>query len=329
MKTINNFKGYEEFLNYIDNSKLSSSKQKSIITIFKKIRVWETATNSNIENWDKDYLTQLCKSGVKLKEDDYLSYKNIIKSRLDRLAGGIVGTSYSGLYNAISAMNYLLINYFKKDIEFSIGEFEIVRKHRVEDLFKRDEIIKICNSLTNPQDKYLIYGLFCGIKGREFSDLLQLQSKDVNMKNKEIYLPSGKVIKMDEYMEDILTDVLDPIYGNLYYKLDKSGDGFRTTNEVIELNPSSPYVFKVKPVGESNGMGYMSVPGFQTRLQSLSSLVNRNLKGVAIYRSGALHEMKTIKQDWKQKEIEDFIKNSNWEISASTAQMAFNSLYNE
>ncbi len=53
-------------------------------------------------------------------------------------------------------------------------------------LFTKQEIIDICNSLVNVQDKFIIYGLFSGIRGNKYEDLVKLKVKDINF---DVYRP--------------------------------------------------------------------------------------------------------------------------------------------
>jgi len=47
--------------------------------------------------------------------------------------------------------------------------------------FTINEIQNICDSLINPQDKFIIYGLFKGLYGKAYSDLLELKIIDLDM----------------------------------------------------------------------------------------------------------------------------------------------------
>ena len=88
-KTVVDFEKYLTDMNYI------YSKKQGLMNAFKKIELWESVTNVKIENWRKEFLIELCKNGVELKEKDYRNSK--LKSiDLIKLSGKICNSSYYG-----------------------------------------------------------------------------------------------------------------------------------------------------------------------------------------------------------------------------------------
>lgn len=61
-------------------------------------------------------------------------------------------------------------------------------------------------------DKFIIYSLFCGIDGEEKKDLLLLKKDKISFENKTITL-INRIMYMNEYMEYVLKDTLDPLFG--------------------------------------------------------------------------------------------------------------------
>lgn len=307
---------YDEFIKDIDC--YNYTKKMGLKNIFEKLCFWEENTK-DILNWDKGFLLDLCKNGIEVNVIDKSRYEKSDK-KIQSIASKIDTGKYSGLYTQICYLNYIL-EYLKYDnLELSIKDFKDTRKNQADKFFTKEEIKNICECLTNVQDKFIIYGLFSGIKGKAYSDLVQLKVKDIKFAKREIKLPSGKIIKMDEYLEKILREVTDDNLGRKYYKLNRSGVYDRNT--FYELNMSSEYVLKVKPTkANGNGLGYMSFQGMQTRLQGLMLL------GKDIYKSGVIHHMYTTKLDWTQAETGKFIKVNNYGLTAYETHTAYKDKY--
>lgn len=320
---MNDIKVFEE---YVNNMNYIYTKQKGLIFTFKKMQLWEEAKRIRINNWTKELLIDLCKNGLdqdgSVIENIDFSNKNI--SDTIKLAGKVCSSSYHGLYTSISYINEVLKFSGREDLCLKINDFKNIFSES--DLFTKDEIIEICNLLENVQDKFIVYGLFMGIKGNKYMDLVGLKTKDINFETKEIKLPSGKIIIMDGYLEDILRNVTDKELGSCYYKLNRSG--LYDINSFYKFNMSSEYVLKVKPtVNNNDGRGMMSFQGLQTRFKGLSSVLGTNILGVNIYRSGAISKMHEIKDHWVQSEILKFLKDNQYNLTAYETQRAFESMY--
>ncbi len=133
---------------------------------------------------------------------------------------------------------------------------------------------------------------------------------------------------MDEYLEDILKDITDKEFGCYYYKLNRSGQ--YDINSFYKFNMDSEYVLKVKPtVTNNHGLGFMSFQGLQTRLKGLSSVLNIQILGVNVYRSGVISRMHDIKDTWSQSEILNFLKENQYNLTAYETQRAYEDMYGE
>ena len=216
----------------------------------------------------------------------------------------------------------------REDLLITTKDFPDQILEKKTDLFTKQEIIDICDSLVNAQDRFIVYALFSGIRGNKYEDLVKLKVKDINFETKEISLPSGKIIKMDDYLEDILRDITDKEFGCYYYKLNRSGQ--YDINSYYKFNMDSEYVLKVKPtVTNNHGLGFMSFQGLQTRLKGLSSVLNIQILGVNVYRSGVISRMHDIKDTWSQSEILNFLKENQYNLTAYETQIAYANVYGE
>ena len=314
-----------DFEKYINDMNCIYSKKQGLMNAFRKIELWESVTKIKIENWEREFLIELCKRGVELKKEDYNNSK---LKRLDliKLSSKICNNSYYGLYTNLVHINEVMSYLDRDDLLITTKDFQDQILEKKTDLFTKQEIIDICDSLVNAQDRFIVYALFSGIRGNKYEDLVKLQVKDINFETKEILLPSGKIIKIDEYLEDILKDITDKEFGCYYYKLNRSGQ--YDINSFYKFNMDSEYVLKVKPtVTNNHGLGFMSFQGLQTRLKGLSSVLNIQILGVNVYRSGVISRMHDIKDTWSQSEILNFLKENQYNLTAYETQRAYEDMY--
>lgn len=253
------------------------------------------------------------------------NFKDLNKNDILNIAKRLKSTSYSYLNIQIDSLNdilkyadredlYLNANGIHKSHDRENKEFDI--KANVEDTkeryYTREEIQDVCDLFINPVDKFIIYGLFCGINGKERKDLLELKKDNINFDNNTILL-NDRIIYIDEYMKGILQETLNPVYGKRYFKyIDESVEG--STSESYELNFDSPYVIKTKPYSKNNyGMNPMKLAGFNQRIKALNEYI-QDFKLVPrdIVRSGIIDKMYRIKKSgWTQGQIVEFLKQNN------------------
>ena len=73
----------------------------------------------------------------------------------------------------------------------------------------------------------------------------------------------------------------------------------------------------------------MSFQGLQTRLKGLSNVLNIQILGVNVYRSGVISRMHDIKDTWSQSEILNFLKENQYNLTAYETQIAYANVYGE
>ena len=314
----------KKFEDYINNTNYIYAKKRGLIHAFKRIQLWESASNTSVDRWNLNMLVNFCKNGVDIKDVKRPANMEVVD--FIRICKKLPTTSYFGLYTSINYINDVLKILGREDLHLSVSDFDVDEIGKKTDLFTKQEIIDICDALANAQDKFIIYALFSGIRGNKYSDLVNLKVEDVNFDTKEIKLPSGKVVIMDEYLEDILKDITDKEYGSYYYKLNRSG--FYDVNSFYKLNMDCEYVVKVKPTTTNgNGLGSFSFQGLQTRLKGLSKVLGVNILGVNVYRSGVLAKMNEIKERWTQNEISEFLKDNQYNLTVYETQRAYEDFY--
>lgn len=321
---------FGKFEKYLDEKEYVYTKKRELITMFQKVQIWEDLIGIAFDSWQKKTIMNLYENGINPTLKDYKRYKEcgIGSDTLNRLAAGSTKTSYFTFTTRINRLNEVLDFLNREDLKICTREFKIKVKVNTTSLFTRRELIDLCDTLANPQDKFILYALFRGIRGNKYSDLLELKVSDINLETKEITLPSGIVIKMDDYLEDLVTDLIDPMFGKYYYKLNAKGS-FDVKSK-CEFNMRSEYLLKVVPsTRNNNGLGHMSYQGIQTRIKTLSEVLGVKLLGTDIYKSGILYEMFKTKENWIQAEIEEFLKEHNYTCTVYEAKMGFDEKYGE
>lgn len=285
---------------YMEEKGLNENRIAVMKGVYKKLSRWEISKNKSIQKATKDELIDLCKSGT----------------------SKIANRSYGAMKTRVDAINDIL-KWLKVDIKLSMTDFnakEILTDSKIR-YFTREEMQDICDIFINAQDKFIVYGLFSGIYGKGYSDILNLKVEDIDMENRLIHTPSGKVIEMDDYLFNVVRDTIDPVFGRTYYKYLINGTEGSTTS-YYDLEMSCPYVIKCKPYSKNNnGQDPMKVNGIQRRLNKLAEVLNIDLRedephfslsGTDIYRSGIMVRMNKEEIEkgivWTYSELEKWLK---------------------
>lgn len=301
----------DRFLNYIEENKYNNNKKASLLSAYKKMERWEITKNKELVDFTKDELLDLCKEGT------------------DKIAN----RSYSALQVMMDTVNEILRWAGKVDTTLSMRDINAdkVLLESNDRFFTRQEIQNICLMLENAQDKFIIYGLYCGIYGKGYSDLLELKIEDLDMENRIINCPSGEVIHMDAFLYEIIKDTIDPLFGSYYYKhIEDYNVG--TTTDFYELNMDSPYVLKAKPYSRNNnGMSPMKLNGIQRRLKKLSEVTGYPLSGTDLIRSGIMDKMNEREEEtgesWTCVSLENYLKQNNLKGQVYEIYRTYNNKY--
>lgn len=241
-----------------------------------------------------------------LNEDDI--NKIILESKYP-----LVNESRSALYSNIIILNNILQEN-NSSIKVNSSEYVNKLKFNSGKYFTKREIQELCDVFINAQDKFIVYALFCGIMGKDYTDLVNLKVTDIVKDNLGVaqYIElKGRRIECDDFMQKIIKDVLED---DVYYQYTLSN------NRSYNLNMSSEYVIKVRANKKTNnGLNHMNKEGIKTRLIRLSEVfrnefedIEVKLTGKALERSGIMYEL-FMKEVYEQKrwtigEIDKFLK---------------------
>lgn len=282
---------------------------------------------------------RMCKKIAKYLFDNNKTFESMNLEDVLNIAKSIKSRSFGSLNVQIDALNDVLMYADRKDLQINVNgvhqgkETKVfdIRENLINDVderfYTKQEIQDICNTFINAQDKFIIYGLFCGIDGKARTDLLHLKVDQIDFDNRTITL-KDRIIYMDDYMYDICKDVVDKEFSSTYYKYIMD-DSKSFTSDSYELNFDSEYVIKSKPYSKNNyGLDPMKLPGLNRRIYMLSDVIGCNLSPKNLGRSGVMDKMYRIKKSgWTQGEIEEFLKQNNYKMQAYELKRIFESKY--
>lgn len=258
---------------------------------------------NRVSNYFNEFLEKSNRSIEKVSLDD-------IDKFIDKY---LLGEARVSLYYNIKCLNDILLD---RNINIRVNSSDYINKLKFNSgkYFTKREIQQLCRVFSNSQDRFIVYALWNGIMGKDYTDLVNLKVSDI-VKD-EIGTPlyinvSGRKVKCDEFMQKIISYVLED---NIYYQYTESAD------KSYELNMQSEYVIKIRPSKKTNdGLNPMNKVGIQTRLTKLSNVfegefgdIKIHLTGKSLERSGLMYIMYELQirenKAWKIDEIKKWFK---------------------
>lgn len=266
----------------------------------------------------KDYIVKkerVNKNLNKFMRVESLSFDELTVKDIEKFMDEYFKTiNRSSFYNNVKILNELLndneINIFIDSKKYTDNYVNVPD----EQILTLREVQNLCEKSINYQDKLIIYGLFKGIYGKNYSDLLNITKNDVAENCNYINLQSGKRFICDDFMKEILHGCIK----------EKSYKKYVTSNEIrssydFDLAEDSPYLIKPMPTPKNNfGRNAMSASALQRKFEKLSAAYKDETKedviltGTSLLKSGVLYDM--FKQeiengkDWSIEEIDKYLK---------------------
>ena len=191
--------------------------------------------------------------------------------------------------------------------------------------FTKEEIQDLCSTFLNASDQFLVYALFSGIYGKNYSELINMKEEQIADDYSYIILSDGTKFECDEFLREILEDTVNECY---YYSY--TIDSMRS-QDVIEYNTSSEYLIKVMPTKRNNqGLNPITTHSIQRRLIRLSEATEVIFSGTTLIRSGIIYKMYQMEKDlgvhWSYSKVEKYLKANK--IKNSVEQI-YKSYYNK
>lgn len=224
-------------------------------------------------------------------------------------------------YTVSTFIKYLnvVLELYGNDNKFSVSDFGVTLES--DGHVTKDEIISLVEALDNPQDQLILYGLFCGIYGKNAAELTNLKEDQIDFKNNTITL-SDRVIPMDDMLKKI---IIETINEDVYYIIDNNVTW--NTSE-IKLNMESEYIIKQRPSAK-NGYGEnpMSYNGFRTRVKNILNFLGSDLNITSIVRSGHIYRMGLEIKNPVTQSADEWIKKNNLSGIGWKFVKIYNNLY--
>ena len=148
---------FEEFKMFVDKTEHQIAVIRGMKGMFLKVSKWEQAMEKSVDQWTRKELLELCRNGIEPKYPCGIKERNMHK--------GIITSAYTALATRISYLNKVL-DFLGVDLKVHLYDFEKNRnmiENKRDHYFYKQDIIDVCDMLINPQDKFIIYGLFSGI----------------------------------------------------------------------------------------------------------------------------------------------------------------------
>lgn len=297
-------------------------------------RIRESAEN---QNWNKSRVKRaellysiLEKYSKKLnKEINKLNLKDIKEAliRYSKADKGFISSSYQSTCTTIYILNEVL-GLVDSEVRVNIDDLKEFIMNTDKGIYTKEEIQDICNILVNPQDKFIVYGLFCGIHGKENEEIRLLKESDVNL-NRRIITLENREVEIDDFMRGVLVDTLDKDFGSIYHQY-VDEDKEMKSKGYYELNMDSEYVIKTKPYSMNNyGLDAMKNAGIRRRLKRLSEIIGLELNPVKLVKSGIMSKMNDVKKEWTLDEISIFLRKNKTKAQRQELKRVFDIKYNK
>lgn len=236
--------------------------------------------------------------------------------------------SYQSITVRVNDFSKLFTEVLNIKVKFSnLPPNEVVKDN--EGIYSKEEIVAICDQFINSQDKFLVYGIWYGLKDKRVDDITTIKVEDVDFVNKTIKV-GDKVIKMDDTLELYCSSAIQEV---VYYKLGDVGD---STSESYDLNVDNPYIVKAKPQrNNNNGLNKMTFNGLRTRIGNLNNSLEEYgvvLKPQKLYIGGVIYKMyvesKNHNITWNNSTIKDFKRKYNVSAFSTDTLLLYKNKYN-
>lgn len=190
------------------------------------------------------------------------------------------------------------------------------------------EILDICNSLINYQDRFIVYSVFCGFAELSLYNLRNLKVKDVDFDNNIVY-DNDKKVDVDDIFIDLASKTKKQ---RTYYKL-MSPESLQnlTTSLSYDFNQESEYLIKTKPTSKNeNGIKPISQIALRQRFSFLNDTLDAwTLTPRHLRIAGFMHKMHEEHEGkWTINMINEFKEKLGYKIDSHEVLITYNQKYN-
>ena len=284
-------------MNKIDQERfvggLSDGVKKAYMTLWKKVETYEYEIGKQFEDFTKEDFNEF----VKCKLIKSSAKSTNVKVNLLKKYANFIGCDFVQL--DFEAVRIMVEDYLKdKKIEDE-NELRYV---------SMDELSVASNRMANDIDVAIIYLLRYGVSGKNFTELVNLKTKNIDMENKVIKL-KDRMVKIDDTMCGILQFAMNQ---SEYYVI-KDLDKDEPNCESYELNMESEYLIKPKPRSDNDfGLSSYKASGMIGRLFRITQELGLNISAINLLQSHAVDEVikyeKEIGKELSMNECAKYLK---------------------
>ena len=263
-------------MNKLDQEKflvgLSDGIKKAYNTLWKKVEVYEKEIGKQFEDFTKEDFNNF----VKCKLIKSSAKSTNVKVNLLKKYANYIGCDFVQL--DFEAVRVMVEDYLKdKQIE-NENELKYV---------SLDELSVATNRMANDIDVAIIYLLRYGVSGKNFTELINLKTKNIDIENKVIKL-KDRAIEIDDKMCGILQFAMNQSEYYVIQDLDKE----EPNCESYELNMDSDYLIKPKPRSDNDfGLSSYKSSGMIGRLFRITQELGLNVSAINLLQSHAVDEV--------------------------------------
>lgn len=191
-----------------------------------------------------------------------------------------------------------------------------------------DDVLDICNSLINYQDRFIVYSVFCGFAELSLFNLRNLKVKDVDFEN-NIVIDDGKKVPVDDIFIDLSSKTKKQ---RIYYKpMSQESLQNLTTSLSYDFNLESEYLIKTKPTSKNeNGVKPISQIALRQRFSFLNETLDAWILTPRHLRiAGFMHKMhEEHGGKWTIGMINEFKTKLGYKIDSHEVLITYNQKYN-
>lgn len=191
---------------YIKSGEYSEDVMKiRIIPLFDKIEKEEESNGKDVYDFSLEEIINLYKSFNSHSGGSLMTYNSILKAY----------TNY-GIKMGVVKDN---TNHFLEVTRSAIFDQCVNKLNLKKGIISREKLKEITSEMVNPHEVFVMYALFEGICGKEYSDLAPLTME--NFKGNMVYLPSGRKF---EVSDELLRAAEESAESTKYYGFTKDGN---------------------------------------------------------------------------------------------------------
>lgn len=251
---------------------LSESMQKAYRLIFTKADDYTKRTNLILEEFTEEEFVTFVKEELIAKSANSSNVRvNLIKTYANHIGKDFVKLTRTDVVKMVE--EHLKENNIENEAEIKYISWK--------------ELLGNLNRISNDIDKAILVLLRLGVGGNKFVELSQLETENIDLENRKIYL-KDRTININEDLVDILEQ---GIKQRTYHTIMHQSDAEPKVSE-YDFNMKCSYVVKPKPIVRNNdGMNCLKFSGITSKLFRITCELGLDITAMNLLQSYAIDEL--------------------------------------